>query len=114
MNPRDILAASAALIDERGIDYGDFENNFENIASISNAMLGRNLTAYDVAMILASVKFARLRQSPYKLDNFLDGVNYLAFAATMRPLEPHRPEHMPAQSDILDMLGARIRERDEV
>lgn len=108
MTPRDILAEAAALVDERGQDYGDVENNFANIASIANAMLGRDLSAYDVAMILAAVKFARMRQSPWKADNFLDGINYLAFATTMRPVRSRDALH-----DQIDMLSAQMREKTQ-
>lgn len=81
MNPYNLLKESIEIINERGKDYGAIENNFENIARIANAMLvDIELNAYDVAIILAAVKFARIKQSPFKRDNYVDGVNYLAFA----------------------------------
>lgn len=81
MNPHKLLNEAASIIGERGQDYGDIENNFENIARIANAMLqDTQLTAYDIAIVLAAVKFARIKQSPWKRDNYVDGVNYLAFA----------------------------------
>lgn len=81
MDPHKLLKEAADIIGERGQDYGDIEDNFENIARIANSMLGdANLSAYDIAIILAAVKFARIKQSPWKRDNFVDGVNYLAFA----------------------------------
>lgn len=82
---KQFLEAAAGLIDERGVDYGGVEDNFANTAQIANAILGRDLTPYDVAVVLASVKLARMRASPYKLDSYLDCVNYVAFAAALRP-----------------------------
>lgn len=83
MNPKNFLDEAASLIDDRGADYGGIEQNFETIALLANTVLNRDLSAYDVAMILHCVKLARLRTSPHKRDNYLDGVNYLAFAGEM-------------------------------
>jgi|694.fasta_scaffold17951_3 hypothetical protein len=81
MNPHDFLSEAAGLIGERGQDYGGIEKNFDRAAEIAGTILGRELSCYDVAIILASVKLARMRSSPYKRDNYLDCANYLAFAA---------------------------------
>lgn len=85
MRVKEILEEASSLIDERGADYGGVEENFNHIAGIANAILSRDLTAFEIAVVLASVKLARMRQSPYKLDNYLDGINYLSFAAMLRP-----------------------------
>ena len=85
MNPHQVLADASALIGERGADYGGIEDNFSNIADIANIALGLNLTAFDIAVIMTAVKLARIRHSPAKGDNYLDGVNYLAFAHELRP-----------------------------
>ena len=84
MNPQESLSEASAIIGERGLDYGGIEDNFENVARIANAILGRALTAHDVAIIMACVKLARMRTSPAKRDNYLDCVNYLAFAAEIK------------------------------
>ena len=44
---------------------------------------GIDVGPYEVAMILASVKLARMSASPSKRDNYLDAINYLAFAAEL-------------------------------
>lgn len=85
MKPHDVLKVAADLIGERGQDYGGIEDNFANIAAIANAATGLNLTPFHIAMIMTAVKFARIRQSPYKPDNYVDGINYMAFAHELRP-----------------------------
>lgn len=85
MNPHKVLEDSAKLIGQRGQDYGGIEDNFANIAAIANAATGLDLSPYHIAVIMAAVKFARVRQSPGKADNYLDGINYLAFAHELRP-----------------------------
>lgn len=83
INPHNFLSEAASIIGERGHDYGGIEDNFRKAADIANAVLGRALTPYDIAMVLACVKLARMRTSPDKRDNYLDCANYLAFAAEL-------------------------------
>jgi hypothetical protein len=85
IDPHAVLKESAEIIGDRGQDYGGIEENFNNIATIANSMLSPrlHLRAYDVAIILTAVKMARIKASPKKRDNYVDGVNYLAFAAEL-------------------------------
>lgn len=85
MNPKQVLNEAEGLIGDRGQDYGGIEDNFSNIAIIFTAMTGKQFTAHDVAMVLAAVKMARMRVSPGKADNYLDAINYIAFAHELRP-----------------------------
>lgn len=85
VNPQAVLNEAMGLIGERGQDYGGIEDNFSHIASIFTTMTGKAFGAHDVAMVLAAVKIARIRQSPGKADNYLDAINYLAFAHELRP-----------------------------
>ena len=87
MNPHKVLTDAAELIGERGKDYGGIEDNFYNIARIYETMTGEDTTLHHVALMLVAVKIARMRQSPYKADNYLDAINYLAFAHELRPKE---------------------------
>lgn len=101
MNPHAVLKQAAGLIGDRGQDYGGIEDNFKNIANIANAMLGTSLDAFQVSMILAAVKIARMRQSPYKDDNYLDGINYIAFAHELRPTpKSNTPDPLHEISDV--------------
>jgi hypothetical protein len=91
INPKQVLNEAEGLISERGQDYGGIEDNFSNIAIIFTAMTGKQFTAHDVAMVLAAVKIARMRQSPGKADNYLDAINYVAFAHELRPQASFKP-----------------------
>lgn len=103
INPKQVLTEAESLIGERGQDYGDIEDNFTHIASIFTTMTGKNFTAHDVAMVLAAVKIARLRQSPGKADNYLDAINYFAFAHELRPM-PQKPQ-MPSDMTKISVNG---------
>ena len=59
MDAKEILKAAAALIDNRGVNYGGIEANLERAASLASLKLNRHVSAYDVAIVLESVKDAR-------------------------------------------------------
>lgn len=82
MKPHAVLDEAAKIIGERGEQYGGIEENFHRAANTARAA-GIDVGPYEVAMILASVKLARMSASPSKRDNYLDCINYLAFAAEL-------------------------------
>jgi hypothetical protein len=84
MDPRLVLHECADLIGERGKDYGGIENNFRKIAAIASLSTGREITAYEVAMVLVATKLARMSGARDKRDNYLDAINYLVFALEMK------------------------------
>lgn len=84
MRPVDVLVTCATLIGERGQDYGGVEENFKRIATIASVVLGKDVSPWDVAMVLTATKLARMAGSRDKEDNYLDAINYLAFASEMR------------------------------
>jgi hypothetical protein len=88
--PGDLLTHAFELINARGIDYntGTLDQHFREAAAIATVVLGKEVTARDIAMILACVKLLRSKASPEKLDNYVDGMNYLAFAACFTGLVP--------------------------
>jgi len=90
MNPKEILNEAAAIIDQRGTNYGGIEANFERAASLATLKLNRHVSAYEVAIILESVKDARRATSPDHYDSHIDGINYRAFALLLSGAEKER------------------------
>ena len=80
-NPQELLVKSAELIGERGSNYGGIENNFQLIADLFSLRIGKNFHPYEVAVLLDCVKHARAFANPVHMDNYLDSINYTAFAA---------------------------------
>jgi hypothetical protein len=80
MNHTEFLEKALTLVDVRGEEYGDLDENFERIISIFDAMTGIGLTCHEAALFLVAVKMARLKTSPDKADTYADAINYLAFA----------------------------------
>lgn len=80
-NPQELLVKSAELIGERGTNYGGIENNFQLIADLFSLRIGKNFHPYEVAILMDCVKNARSFANPTHMDNYLDSINYTAFAA---------------------------------
>ena len=90
-HPGDLLSLAFELINARGADYDNaasIEQNFREAAAVASVVTGKELTARDVALVLHCVKLIRGKSSPGKLDNYVDGMNYLAFAACFAGLKP--------------------------
>jgi hypothetical protein len=90
MNPKDILTAAADLIAERGVNYGGIEANFDRAAKIATLKLDKAISAYDVAIVLESVKDARRATCPDHYDSHIDGINYRAFALMLSGADKDR------------------------
>lgn len=80
-NPHEILLRAADILQERAETHGDFENNFQLIADLFSLRIGRMFHPFEVCVLLECVKDARMFATPVNMDNYLDGINYRAFAA---------------------------------
>jgi len=90
-HPGDLLTLAFELINARGDDYDNaasIDQNYREIAAVASVIIGKPLTARDVAMIFLCSKLVRSKSSPDKIDNYVDGMNYLAFAACFQGLVP--------------------------
>jgi len=54
---------------------------FDRISKISTLILNKEISPYDVAMIMVALKLGRLQESRSLDDHYVDGINYMAFAA---------------------------------
>ena len=84
MDPHKVLEEAGKIVGERGQDYGGIEDNFVRIASIAQLVLNVQITPYQVAMIHVATKLARMAGSRDKHDNYVDAINYIAFADGLR------------------------------
>lgn len=63
---------------KRNEEYGTPENNFKTIAELWSTYLDTDLTALDVAMLMALLKIARIKTGTFKADSFIDLAGYSA------------------------------------
>ena len=79
---RALLQECDEILVERGQEYGDAKVLFEGISSRFTMVLGRYVSPYQCARLLAELKAARLDMG-FKDDTLLDQINYLALASEL-------------------------------
>jgi hypothetical protein len=81
MKHTEVLKTAALTLSARGRQYGPEEECFDRIAKLASIILNKNISPYDIAMIQVATKLGRLQEDRINSDSYVDGVNYLAFAA---------------------------------
>jgi len=77
----DILNDAIDLtLGDRNDAHGDPSTNHLRIAMIWSGILGKKVTASQVALCMAGVKLARASYNPKILDSYIDGAAYFAIA----------------------------------
>ena len=80
-NHKDVLASADAILKQRGEQYGPADTTFDRISIVASVILNKPISAYDVSMIMVALKLARMQEARTYDDNYVDAINYLAFAA---------------------------------
>ena len=70
-------------IHERGVRYGHPITQHKRIAELWSAYLGYPIQPNEVAICMALVKISRQAEDPAYLDNYEDGIAYLAIAKSI-------------------------------
>lgn len=92
MNHKDVLSSAVNTLRDRGGQYGPEDLVFDRISRIATVMLDRVITPYEIAIIHVATKMARMTSDPKKADNYVDGVNYMAFAAQFAGIQTSTAE----------------------
>lgn len=80
MNHTDILTQSVLTLRDRDDQYGSMQETMIRACQLFEMITGSQLSPYHANIFMHALKLARIRTSPGKLDNYVDGINYLAFA----------------------------------
>ena len=73
--------AIEVVMKDRNTDYGDPEDNFQIIANLWGAYLGREFTTVEVSVLMILVKISRIKTSPKVQDHWVDIAGYAACGA---------------------------------
>jgi len=106
-HPGDPLSIAFELINARGGEYdnaGDMVQNFREAAAVASVVIGKTLTPRDVAMVMACIKLIRSKSAPDKLDNYVDGMNYMAFAACFSGVTPMTLPGASVPADVVKIF----------
>ena len=80
----DFLREAMTITTERNKTHGDRTINHGNIAQLWSWYLKKEVTAYDVAMLMSLLKIARTKTGNPNKDDIVDGAAYLAIAGELR------------------------------
>lgn len=84
MDRKSILEQSIEIVTkDRNTTYGEPEDSFTTIAGLWSAYTGQPFTPQDVAVMMALLKVARIKNSPQTLDNWIDLAGYAACGGGM-------------------------------
>ena len=75
-----ILTDAVLILRDRDAQYGSMAETRTRACQIFELITGSPLSPYHANVFLHALKLSRIRTSPGKLDNYVDGINYLAFA----------------------------------
>ena len=76
--------AMTCTAESRHKTHGDKAKNHANISALWSWYLKKEVTAYDVAMMMALLKIARTKTGNPNKDDIVDGAAYLAIAGELR------------------------------
>ena len=91
MQKSDLLEISKALVTkDRHETHGEARHNFALVAAMAwvTESLGLELDATDVAIMMALVKLARAKHNRSNLENWVDGIGYLACGGEIATEDP--------------------------
>jgi len=72
------------VVVERGKSYGDPAVNLGRIAGMWAAYLGVDVSAHDVAWMMALLKASRSKSDPQNGDNYVDAHGYVEIAERLK------------------------------
>ena len=77
----DIFMHAAHTLRDRTEQYGSPSETYQRAAAIASITTGKQLTHYDIVMIIHAVKLSRMVTGRGNIGHYEDAINYLAFAA---------------------------------
>ena len=97
--------AAKAVLTDRNAAYGEPEDSFGVIAGMWSVYLGRPVSSYDVACMMALLKIVRAKQNPHHDDSWTDLAGYAACGAECA--------EKIDDGEYLDYLDGRARSADK-
>jgi len=74
----------SSIIGQRGQEYGDLKENFNRVKTIASTILEKDISNYEIAVIMASIKLARIANDKTKQDSWDDCIAYVLFASMFK------------------------------
>jgi len=80
MNYLDTLSESVASVRDRDLRFGPAEGVFDTTAKLSSILLDKELTPYDIVVVLRCLNDARKKYNRTGPEHYIENINLEAFA----------------------------------
>ena len=80
MNHTEVLTNAINILRDRDTKYGPVQEMFERTAKLASIILDRDVTPYEITVIMKCLKDARKKYDPINVDHYADNINYEAFS----------------------------------
>jgi len=91
MNHREVLKVAASTLNNRNELYGSLDDCMYRASTHASLLLNKEVTPYEISIILMAVKLARIPPNPTYDDNYVDLVNYAAISSQFVQPIPQNP-----------------------
>ena len=80
MNHTEVLTNAINILRDRDTKYGPVQEMFERTAKLASIILDRDVTPYEITVILKCLKDARKKYDRLNVEHYSDNINYEAFS----------------------------------
>jgi Domain of unknown function (DUF6378) len=77
------VVEAVSKVQERGRDYGSFHEGFQKASVIATTMLNKEISSYDIMVVMMAVKMSRIAFDMAHQDSWVDLIAYTSFAGEL-------------------------------
>jgi hypothetical protein len=107
MEYKNLMTEAIQIFNDRNARYGDMRICMDRAAQIATLITGIHLTPHDIALVLHALKLARLGNDRANPENYIDGINYYAFAGELISVQE---EHSTIIQDVEKAINPDLEE----
>ena len=105
MNHTEVLTNAINILRDRDTKYGPVQEMFERTAKLASIILDRDVTPYEITVILKCLKDARKKYDRLNVEHYSDNINYEAFSYQFATASTDQAAEDAAMSDLAKKLA---------
>ena len=105
MNHTDVLTNAINILRDRDTKYGPVQEMFERTAKLASIILDRDVTPYEITVILKCLKDARKKYDRLNVEHYSDNINYEAFSYQFATASTDQAAEDAAMSELAKKLA---------
>lgn len=102
MKRDEVLTTALEAVKDRADNYTPPAKNFAFVADLWSSYLQMNISAHDVALLMALFKIARARANPNHADTWVDIAGYAACGAEVANTWVNTTKYDPCGTEVTD------------